>query len=204
VRARPPLRGARRDRSEYRSTEVPLPAWWLRVGLGFVFAYAAVAAFLSPEAFSAYLPAPPGMGEPGGASMLCCLRAGAGRAFLSGRHTHAASLAAVVTLAGIVVFNLDALDVLFRNVAVACAAAALACSTRGDDAYVTGRPSTASIFRPSAVVARPLATVRGCAGRADATQLAGLGSCDGRHTTDATRVTDGPADNGKHVSVRSL
>ncbi|MEA2844202.1 MAG: hypothetical protein QOJ69_1873, partial [Actinomycetota bacterium] len=49
---------------------------------------------------------------------------------LTNRFTYVASLLAAATLLGIVVANPDAFEVLFRNVAIACAALALALQDR--------------------------------------------------------------------------
>ena len=49
---------------------------------------------------------------------------------LTNRFTYVASMLAAATLLGIVVANPDAFEVLFRNVAIACAAVALALQDR--------------------------------------------------------------------------
>jgi len=93
-----------------------------------VFGYAATAMLVDPEPFARYLPAPIAR-LPGAAVML--------RAFaifellvvaglLSDRFVRLAALASAATVTGIVALNLDAFDVLFRNVAIATAGLALA------------------------------------------------------------------------------
>jgi hypothetical protein len=96
--------GADAASTGHRSAQGPLPAWWLRVGLGFVFAYAAVAALLSPEGFSAYFPGfLPTWAIQVALPCFAAYELGLAVAFVSGRHTHAASLAEVLTVVGIVV-----------------------------------------------------------------------------------------------------
>lgn len=104
-----------------------LPSWLLRAGLAFVFLYAGTAMVLRPEAFTKYVPTLAG----GSATnfllyVFAVYEVMLAVALLTRRHTYAASVAAVLTLAGITLANLDSFDVLFRNVAIACAAAALA------------------------------------------------------------------------------
>ena len=101
--------------------------WLLRAGLSFVFAYAGVTMLLSPEGYVAYLPEL----LDDRALTIALLRAFglfelvlvAG--FLSRRHVGTAALTALATLISIVAVNPDSFDVLFRNVAIATAAAAL-------------------------------------------------------------------------------
>ncbi len=59
------------------------------------------------------------------------------------RHRFRASLVSAMTLVGIVVLNLDAFEVLFRNVAIALAALALAGLTHQGEGVRTRSPGTA-------------------------------------------------------------
>ena len=104
----------------------------LRGGVAFVFLYAAVAMVVQPDDFIGYFPS--FMGARTDADLLLAgfalyeMAIAAG--ILSGRYTYPASLLATATLAAIVVVNVDAFDVLFRNVAIACATLAIALETR--------------------------------------------------------------------------
>lgn len=104
----------------------------LRVGLGFVFAYASLAALADPGRFERYIPsviAHPSVRH-------WCLPAFAAfelvlaLSLVTGRRVLLASMLAAATLTGITVANLGQFDVLFRNVAIACAALSLAVLSR--------------------------------------------------------------------------
>ncbi len=128
-----PVVEATAEKTAHRGAESGLPVWWLRLGLAFVFGYAAVAALSSPEAFLAYFPSfLPEWAIHFALPSFAVYELALAAAFLSGRHVHSASLLGVATLIGIVTFNLDAFDVLFRNIAIACAALALASVTQGE------------------------------------------------------------------------
>jgi uncharacterized membrane protein YphA (DoxX/SURF4 family) len=107
-------------------------SWFLRAGLAFVFGYAAVSSLVDPLAAATYFPAQ----LPADLVVDVLVPAFAGYeivlalTLLSGRFTYAAAVLAAVTLGGIVVANADAFSVLFRNVAIACAALALAAESR--------------------------------------------------------------------------
>ena len=107
-------------------------SWLLRSGLAFAFTYAAIAMLVDHAIFASY--APGLLQRPGVAGLARPAFAGyelllAG-ALLLGRRVFLAAVLAAVTLAAIVVLNLDAFEVLFRNVTIACAAAALAVESR--------------------------------------------------------------------------
>ena len=118
-----------RDRSQ-----TVVATWFLRAGLAFVFLYAAAATLVDPVAASTYFPdvAPPDMVIdvllPSFAAYEVLLAA----ALVTKRFTFPASVLATVTLVGIMVVNADAFGVLFRNVAIACAALALAIQSRAE------------------------------------------------------------------------
>lgn len=101
----------------------------LQLGLAFVFLYASLSTLLDPLKFVAYVPS--WMSMPGMAPMLrcfACCELLLSVALLTRRFTRPAALVAVLTLAGITVTNPGQFDVLFRNVAIICAALALALS----------------------------------------------------------------------------
>jgi hypothetical protein len=103
-------------------------SWLLRAGLAFVFAYAGISMAISPANYTGYLPE--SIGDTPWADLL--LRGFAVYelllvvGLLTRRYVAAAAIAAAATVAGIVALNLDAFDVLFRNVAIAAAALSLA------------------------------------------------------------------------------
>ena len=104
------------------------PALLLRLGLAFTFLYAAISGFLEPDAWIGFFPEwlrvllPPnillttfGIFEIAIAFWL-----------LSGRYIYWAAHIYALTMVGIVVFNLGALDITFRDIGLAFAALALA------------------------------------------------------------------------------
>ncbi len=122
VAVEPPARPARTDAA----------SWFLRGGLAFVFVYAAATSLADPEAAATYFPRQiptdlvVGVLLPAFAVYEVVLAVG----LLTSRFAHATAVLAAATLAGIIVVNADAFDVLFRNVAIACAALALAAQSR--------------------------------------------------------------------------
>lgn len=108
-------------------------AWLLRGGIAFAFAYAAVAMLVDHGIFLRYAPAalrspgPARLALPAFAAYELLLAA----ALAVGRRVFLASVLAMVTIAAIVVLNLDAFGILFRNVTIACACASLALQSRG-------------------------------------------------------------------------
>ena len=124
-------RRRRRARGRPRVAPEHLPSWLLRAGLAFVFSYAAVSSFVHPATFARYFPSfvPASWAHDllpvfAAYEMLLTL------ALMIDRCTYAASLLAALTLFAIVAANPDAFAVLFRNVAIACAALALAMESR--------------------------------------------------------------------------
>lgn len=115
-----------------------LPAWFLRVGLAFVFLYAAVSMLVTPEVFAGYMPSflPAPWVETICLPCFSVYEVLLAAFLLAGRRLFAVSLLSAVTMAGIVVLNPDSFDLLFRNVAIACAALSLAAQTRVTSAPV--------------------------------------------------------------------
>lgn len=109
-------------------------SWLLRGGLAFAFAYAAVAMLVDHAVFARYAPAAlqrpgiAGLARPAFAAYELALAAG----LVLGRRVFLAATLAAATLVAIVLLNPDAFGVLFRNVPIACAAAALALGSRPD------------------------------------------------------------------------
>ena len=108
-----------------------LPVWLLRAGLAFVFLYAAAASFRDPTTFARYFPSfLPARLASDLLPVFAAFELILALSILTPRFTYVASLLAAITLVGIVAANLDAFEVLFRNVAIACAALALALQHR--------------------------------------------------------------------------
>jgi uncharacterized membrane protein len=127
------VNGVAREDRVGRPEVVPdqLASWFLRAGLAFVFSYAAVSSFLHPVTFARYFPAflPTSWATdllPVFAVYEMLLVVG----FMTRRYTYAAAVLSALTLSGIIVMNPDAFGVLFRNVAIACGALALAVQAR--------------------------------------------------------------------------
>jgi uncharacterized membrane protein YphA (DoxX/SURF4 family) len=118
-----------------RAFEDQLPSWLLRAGLAFVLSYAATSSAFHPETFARYFPSfmPAAWATellPVFAVFELLLAVG----LMTERFTYPASMLAGLTMVAIVVVNPDAFDVLFRNVAIACGAFALAAQSRRERA----------------------------------------------------------------------
>jgi hypothetical protein len=114
-----------------RAGEERLASWLLRIGLAFVLSYAATASFADPETFAPYFPSfmPAAWATellPVFAVFETLLAVG----LMTDRYAYTASMLAGLTMVAIVALNPAAFDLLFRNVAIACAAFALAVHTR--------------------------------------------------------------------------
>jgi hypothetical protein len=118
------------DANQDLRAELAAAARLLAFGLAFVFVYAAMSTFLNPSAFHSYLPTFLTGFEPGITDLIlrafAICEAGLAAGLLTRRYRYGASLLSAATLAGIVVINGDAFDVLFRNVGITFAAVALA------------------------------------------------------------------------------
>ncbi len=130
------------------TTSDQLPVWLLRAGLSFVFLYAATASFQHPTTFARYSPS--FLPEDWAAGLLpafAVFELLLALSLLTPRLTYAASLLAAATLVGIMAANVDAFEVLFRNVAIACAALALGLQNRPARRPEEARPEVASSLR---------------------------------------------------------
>ena len=109
-----------------------LAAWFLRVGLAFVFLYASVAMLFDPAEFTAYMPSflPMSWVETVCLPCFSVYEVALAVCLLAGRRLFAVSLLSALTMGAIVVANPDSFDLLFRNVAIACAALSLAAQSR--------------------------------------------------------------------------
>lgn len=118
-------------RQDGRAMEERLTSWLLRLGLAFVLGYAATSSFVHPETFAGYLPwFLPGAWATELLPIFAVFETLLAVGLMTDRYAYPASVLAGLTMVGIVAVNPDAFDVLFRNVAIACGAFALAVHTR--------------------------------------------------------------------------
>ena len=105
-----------------------LASFLLRIGIASVFLYAAVASFLDPASWIGYLPS--FLREMFGATLLLTLfslyQIGLALWLLSGFRAYRAALLASITMLAILIANSGALDIVFRDIAILFATAALA------------------------------------------------------------------------------
>lgn len=113
--------------NEYLDRQHKLASLLLRIGLAFVFLYAAIASFLAPDSWIGYfplflrnvIPAQTLLNSFGIYETLL------GLWLLWGRHGFYAAALAGLTLLGIIIPNLGALDIIFRDVGILFAALGL-------------------------------------------------------------------------------
>jgi len=100
----------------------------LRSGLATVFLYAAVAAFLEPNAWIGFVPQFVRNIIPGNLTLILHSAWNTFLAvwLLSNKKTYYASIFSILTLLAIIVFNLGSLDIVFRDIAILLSAVALA------------------------------------------------------------------------------
>src|SRR3989338_4850949 len=100
---------------------------FVRVGLAFTFLYAGVASLLDPGIWSGFVPGFVSSILPAETflKLFAAFQILLGVVLLSGRMLRLAGFAAVVSLVGIVIFNVSAWDIVFRDVGLAFAALAL-------------------------------------------------------------------------------
>lgn len=127
----PPAPVARR----HQALEEQLPSWLLRAGLAFVLSYAATSSFFHPETFARYFPSfMPGTWATELLPVFAVFEMLLAVGLMTERWTYAASMLAGLTMVAIIALNPGAFDVLFRNVAIACGAFALAVQSRRERA----------------------------------------------------------------------
>ena len=107
---------------------IPTVSFLLRVGLASTFLYAAIASFFDPYSWIGYFPAfmkgiVPDSVLLNGFSIYEILLS---LWLLSGKEQFYAAILSALTIAGIIIFNLGLLDVIFRDFAILFSAAALA------------------------------------------------------------------------------
>ena len=102
--------------------------WFLRIGLAFSFAYAAIGGFTTPSNWIGYFPSFLSDYLPEAALLVSwgiveCVIA---LWLLLGKRLFIPSLVAAISLLGVVLFNWGARDIIFRDVSIVCMALALA------------------------------------------------------------------------------
>lgn len=109
-------------------TNLTLASFFLRVGLAVVFLYAAVASFLEPTSWIGFLPQwLRNIADPNALLWLfSAYEVILALWLLSGKKTYYAAILSGLTLLAIIVFNMGALDIVFRDVAILFMAVALA------------------------------------------------------------------------------
>lgn len=110
------------------SKEFKNPALYLRFGLAFVFIYAAISAFLNPQAWIGFVP--DFIWNPVTRAYFLfvhdIVNFGLGIWLLSGKKQFYAAIVSCLALAGIILFNLASFLITFRDVGLLLAAVALA------------------------------------------------------------------------------
>ncbi|MBI4739727.1 hypothetical protein HY772_09405 [Candidatus Woesearchaeota archaeon] len=109
-----------------------LASFLLRIGLGLVFLYAAVSAFLQPNSWIGFLPSfiRTSPAAPFLLNVFGLYQTALAIWLLSGKRTFHAAVLASLTLTAIIFTNINALDVVFRDVAILFCAAALSVLSR--------------------------------------------------------------------------
>lgn len=122
-------------RSRRRALEEQLPSWLLRAGLAFVLSYAATSSFFHPETFARYFPSfMPATWATELLPVFAVFEMLLAVGLMTDRFTYPASMVAGITMLAIIAVNPDVFNVLFRNVAIACGAFALALQSRQERA----------------------------------------------------------------------
>ncbi len=104
-----------------------LISFFLRLAIAIPFLYAAIAAFLAPESWIGFLPGWVGLILPVeiALSLFSIFQIILSLWLLSGKWLRYSSILAAATLLGITVFNVGALDIVFRDVGLLLAAVSL-------------------------------------------------------------------------------
>lgn len=104
-------------------------SFFLRVGLAFIFLFAAISAFVNPQAWIGFMPDLPFGNFITKAYLLFVhdvINLGLGLWLLSGKKVFYSASVAAFLLAGIIVFNWSAMLIVFRDIGLFFAAVALA------------------------------------------------------------------------------
>jgi hypothetical protein len=103
----------------------------LRSAIASVFAYAAIASFITPDNWIGFFPIFLSRIVPQNILLtsFSIYELALAVWFLTGKFTFYASLLAILTLSGIIIFNIDQLDIVFRDFAIILSAASLVAFT---------------------------------------------------------------------------
>ncbi|MEK6828952.1 MAG: hypothetical protein AABY15_02415 [Nanoarchaeota archaeon] len=104
------------------------PSFFLRLGLAFIFIYAAVSAFFNPESWIGFVPKFIGNTITRGYFLFVhdLINLGLGLWLLSGKKVFYAAVISCLMLAGIILSNLSSFLITFRDIGLLLAAVALA------------------------------------------------------------------------------
>ena len=107
--------------------KIMLGSFFIRTGLATVFLYAAVSSFLQPDAWVGFFPFWLQNIIPGKIllSLFAIFQIGLALWLLTGKRMFEAGIVSAITLLAILIFNLGALDIVFRDVAILLSALAL-------------------------------------------------------------------------------
>lgn len=111
-----------------------LVSFILRAGLAIVFLYAAIASFIEPTSWIGFLPPWISSIMPATTALTLFSIYEIALTFwlFSGKRVYYAAMLSILTMAGIVVFNMASLDIVFRDVAIMFSAIALAVIHKND------------------------------------------------------------------------
>lgn len=114
---------------------IKLASLFIRVGLALVFFYAAFSAFKTPNAWISFIPefTADFIKPKITLDIISVLQIYLGIWLLTGKYVHYAALVAASFLGGLMIFNLDAFLITFRDVAVIAACGALFLLNFGDN-----------------------------------------------------------------------
>lgn len=112
---------------KYTTTNPKAAVLVLRLGLAFVFAYAAISAFQTPDAWLPYMPSALTKLLHGNESLhvFSIIQLALAVWLLLGKYVKLAAAVAALMLAGVVVSNFASMLIVFRDVGLLCMAAAL-------------------------------------------------------------------------------
>jgi hypothetical protein len=110
-----------------RPTHIEMAKLLLRVGIAFVFVYAALSSYITPSAWLGFIPSfvPSGLAKPS-LDLFSIVQVGLAAWLVSGLYLRYAALASALTITALTLTNLSSLVVTFRDVGLALAAFALA------------------------------------------------------------------------------
>lgn len=116
----------------FKKDERYLACLFTRYGIGFAFLYSAIASFVNPNAWIGFLPNFLSLVAPKEIflNVFSVFEIFLALWLFSNRKIYYAAILSAITMFGIVVFNLGALDIVFRDVTILFSAIALAILTK--------------------------------------------------------------------------